>query len=122
MNLVSSPQVSEMMHYRDEDKRSVADKVIEEVEKWMARFDCLVIGPGLGRDPFLLVRNFKEEYFVHKFVELLFTHLQKIYLSTALILEIANKFSFVLGTTLICGRENNEILADKTIADTYYQP
>lgn len=111
-----------MMHYRDEDKRSVADKVIEEVEKWMARFDCLVIGPGLGRDPFLLVRNFKEEYFVHKFVELLFTHLKKIYLSTALILEISNKFSFVLGTTLICGRENNEILADKTIADTYYQP
>ena len=24
----------------------------------MGKFDCLVIGPGLGRDPFLLVCNF----------------------------------------------------------------
>lgn len=29
--------------------------MIAEVEKWMERFDCLVVGPGLGRDPFLLV-------------------------------------------------------------------
>lgn len=57
-----------MMHFRDEDKKSISAKVIEEVDKWMERFDCLVIGPGLGRDPFLLVRNFREEYFVHKFV------------------------------------------------------
>lgn len=34
---------------------SVGDKVLDEVSKWMERFDCLVIGPGLGRDPFLLV-------------------------------------------------------------------
>ena len=29
--------------------------MVGEVEKWMEIFDCLVIGPGLGRDPFLLV-------------------------------------------------------------------
>ena len=29
--------------------------MVGEVDKWMERFDCLVIGPGLGRDPFLLV-------------------------------------------------------------------
>ncbi|CAH2072385.1 unnamed protein product [Thlaspi arvense] len=38
----------------EEDKRKVQEKVIGEVDKWMQRFDCLVIGPGLGRDPFLL--------------------------------------------------------------------
>ncbi|CAA0403589.1 unnamed protein product [Arabidopsis thaliana] len=38
----------------EEDKREVQDKVLGEVGKWMERFDCLVIGPGLGRDPFLL--------------------------------------------------------------------
>lgn len=45
--------------------QSISVKVIEEVDKWMERFDCLVIGPGLGRDPFLLVRK---EYSVHKFL------------------------------------------------------
>lgn len=40
---------------RDEDRRSTANKVLAEVSKWIERFDCLVIGPGLGRDPFLLV-------------------------------------------------------------------
>ncbi|CAI0559802.1 unnamed protein product [Linum tenue] len=28
--------------------------IVAEVDKWMERFDCLVVGPGLGRDPFLL--------------------------------------------------------------------
>lgn len=37
-------------------------KVIEEVDKWMERFDCLVIGPGLGRDQFLLVRIFQSVF------------------------------------------------------------
>lgn len=46
-----------MMYFRDEDKKSISAKVIEEVDKWMERFDCLVIGPGLGRDPFLLVEK-----------------------------------------------------------------
>lgn len=40
---------------RDEDRRSISGKVLAEVDKWMERFDCLVVGPGLGRDPFLLV-------------------------------------------------------------------
>lgn len=41
--------------FRDEDKKSISERVLAEVEKWMERFDCLVVGPGLGRDPFLLV-------------------------------------------------------------------
>lgn len=41
--------------FRDEDKKSISNKVLAEVDKWMEIFDCLVIGPGLGRDPFLLV-------------------------------------------------------------------
>ncbi|CAG7879589.1 unnamed protein product [Brassica rapa] len=40
--------------FSEDEKRKVQDKVIGEVDKWMERFDCLVIGPGLGRDPFLL--------------------------------------------------------------------
>lgn len=40
---------------RDDDRRSISGKVLAEVDKWMERFDCLVVGPGLGRDPFLLV-------------------------------------------------------------------
>ncbi|KAG5560098.1 hypothetical protein RHGRI_003404 [Rhododendron griersonianum] len=40
---------------QDEDKKSISERVLAEVEKWMERFDCLVVGPGLGRDPFLLV-------------------------------------------------------------------
>lgn len=51
-----------MNTFRDEDKASVSAKVIEEVDKWMERFDCLVIGPGLGRDQFLLVRIFKSVF------------------------------------------------------------
>ncbi|XP_037497405.1 ATP-dependent (S)-NAD(P)H-hydrate dehydratase isoform X2 [Jatropha curcas] len=39
---------------RDGDKKYMSDKVVAEVDKWMERFDCLVVGPGLGRDPFLL--------------------------------------------------------------------
>ncbi|KAL6293051.1 hypothetical protein ACE6H2_001193 [Prunus campanulata] len=39
---------------RDDEKGVLSGKVLAEVDKWMERFDCLVIGPGLGRDPFLL--------------------------------------------------------------------
>lgn len=42
-------------NFRDEDKKIISNKVLAEVDKWLERFDCLVIGPGLGRDPFLLV-------------------------------------------------------------------
>ncbi|XP_007034639.2 PREDICTED: ATP-dependent (S)-NAD(P)H-hydrate dehydratase isoform X1 [Theobroma cacao] len=38
----------------DEGRRYVSQKILAEFDKWMERFDCLVIGPGLGRDPFLL--------------------------------------------------------------------
>ncbi|EOA19516.1 hypothetical protein CARUB_v10002409mg [Capsella rubella] len=43
-----------MSQLSEEDQRTVQEKVLGEVNKWMERFDCLVIGPGLGRDPFLL--------------------------------------------------------------------
>ncbi|XP_021889420.1 ATP-dependent (S)-NAD(P)H-hydrate dehydratase [Carica papaya] len=38
----------------DQERRFISQNVLVEVDKWMERFDCLVIGPGLGRDPFLL--------------------------------------------------------------------
>lgn len=38
----------------DDDGRQISKKILSEFDKWMERFDCLVIGPGLGRDPFLL--------------------------------------------------------------------
>ncbi|KAH0845255.1 hypothetical protein HID58_091883 [Brassica napus] len=46
--------LSGFSQFTEEEKRKVQDKVIGEVDKWMEIFDCLVIGPGLGRDPFLL--------------------------------------------------------------------
>ncbi|KAJ7980105.1 ATP-dependent (S)-NAD(P)H-hydrate dehydratase [Quillaja saponaria] len=52
--LIVHPVLEESYSVRDEDKRSISSKVLAEVDKWMERFDCLVIGPGLGRDPFLL--------------------------------------------------------------------
>ncbi|KAG8370144.1 hypothetical protein BUALT_Bualt14G0086800 [Buddleja alternifolia] len=52
--LIVHPILEESYSVRDEDKKSISAKVIAEVDKWMERFDCLVIGPGLGRDPFLL--------------------------------------------------------------------
>lgn len=42
----------------DQERRFISQNVLVEVDKWMERFDCLVIGPGLGRDPFLLVCAF----------------------------------------------------------------
>ncbi|KAJ7532924.1 hypothetical protein O6H91_13G025900 [Diphasiastrum complanatum] len=38
----------------EKEKEEIKQKVLEEVEKWLPRFDCLVIGPGLGRDPLIL--------------------------------------------------------------------
>nr|GMD87067.1 ATP-dependent (S)-NAD(P)H-hydrate dehydratase [Ipomoea batatas] len=52
--LIVHPILEESYSIRDEDKSSISAKVIAEVDKWLERFDCLVIGPGLGRDPFLL--------------------------------------------------------------------
>ncbi|KVH93570.1 YjeF C-terminal domain, carbohydrate kinase-related protein, partial [Cynara cardunculus var. scolymus] len=52
--LIVHPLLEESYSVRDEDITSSLNKVLTEVDKWMERFDCLVIGPGLGRDPFLL--------------------------------------------------------------------
>ncbi|KAM5558656.1 hypothetical protein ABKV19_020376 [Rosa sericea] len=52
--LIVHPILEESYSVRDEDKSFILEKVLGEVDKWMERFDCLVIGPGLGRDPFLL--------------------------------------------------------------------
>jgi ATP-dependent NAD(P)H-hydrate dehydratase len=38
----------------DKERVDVKDKVMGEVSKWLERFDCIVIGPGLGRDSLLL--------------------------------------------------------------------
>ncbi|CAH9099560.1 unnamed protein product [Cuscuta europaea] len=52
--LIVHPILEESYSIRDEDKSSISANVIAEVDKWMDRFDCLVVGPGLGRDPFVL--------------------------------------------------------------------
>lgn len=39
------------------ERSDLKDKVLAEVGKWLERFDCIVIGPGLGRDSILLVRS-----------------------------------------------------------------
>ena len=39
------------------DARLFLESVLSEFSRWLDRFDCLIIGPGLGRDPFLLVGN-----------------------------------------------------------------
>ncbi|KAK9992527.1 hypothetical protein SO802_027512 [Lithocarpus litseifolius] len=52
--LIVHPILEESYSVRDEDKPSISGKVLAEIDKWMERFDCLVVGPGLGRDPFLL--------------------------------------------------------------------
>ncbi|RVW55502.1 ATP-dependent (S)-NAD(P)H-hydrate dehydratase [Vitis vinifera] len=58
--LIVHPLLEESYSVREEDKKAISEKVLTEVVKWMERFDCLVVGPGLGRDPFLLV--LKESY------------------------------------------------------------
>ncbi|KAG1331303.1 ATP-dependent (S)-NAD(P)H-hydrate dehydratase [Cocos nucifera] len=52
--LIVHPVLEESYGVRDDEKASVFGKVVGEVKKWMERFDCLVVGPGLGRDTFLL--------------------------------------------------------------------
>ncbi|XP_050130189.1 ATP-dependent (S)-NAD(P)H-hydrate dehydratase isoform X2 [Malus sylvestris] len=52
--LIVHPILEESYSVRDEDRSFISEKVLAEVDKWMERFDCLVVGPGLGRDPFLL--------------------------------------------------------------------
>ncbi|XP_043721147.1 ATP-dependent (S)-NAD(P)H-hydrate dehydratase [Telopea speciosissima] len=52
--IIVHPVLEESYNIREEQKRSICAKVLAEVSKWIERFDCLVVGPGLGRDPFLL--------------------------------------------------------------------
>ncbi|KAL2339156.1 hypothetical protein Fmac_013602 [Flemingia macrophylla] len=52
--LIVHPVLEESYSIGEECKRSISSKVVAEVDKWMERFDCIVVGPGLGRDPFLL--------------------------------------------------------------------
>ncbi|WVZ13210.1 hypothetical protein V8G54_017740 [Vigna mungo] len=52
--LIVHPVLEESYSVGEENKRSITSKVLAEVDKWMERFNCLVVGPGLGRDPFLL--------------------------------------------------------------------
>ncbi|XP_073220926.1 ATP-dependent (S)-NAD(P)H-hydrate dehydratase isoform X2 [Cicer arietinum] len=52
--LIVHPVLEESYNVREEDKKMISSKVLAEVDKWIERFNCLVIGPGLGRDPFLL--------------------------------------------------------------------
>lgn len=52
--LIVHPLLEESYSVRDEDRKSISARVLAEVDKWLERFDCLVVGPGLGRDPFLL--------------------------------------------------------------------
>ncbi|CAI9102760.1 OLC1v1001080C1 [Oldenlandia corymbosa var. corymbosa] len=44
--------------YENNNYNSKASEYRKKSDKWMERFGCLVIGPGLGRDPFLLVSDF----------------------------------------------------------------
>ncbi|KAJ4954720.1 hypothetical protein NE237_011503 [Protea cynaroides] len=52
--IIVHPILEESYSIKEDEKRSISAKVLAEVSKWMERFDCLVVGPGLGRDPFLL--------------------------------------------------------------------
>ncbi|XP_043724368.1 ATP-dependent (S)-NAD(P)H-hydrate dehydratase-like [Telopea speciosissima] len=52
--IIVHPVLEESYSIKEDEKRSISAKVLAEVSKWMERFDCLVVGPGLGRDPFLL--------------------------------------------------------------------
>ncbi|RYR35436.1 hypothetical protein Ahy_A10g050580 isoform D [Arachis hypogaea] len=50
--LIVHPVLEESYSVREEDKKTISRKVLAEVDKWMERFDCLVIGLGPGRDPY----------------------------------------------------------------------
>lgn len=52
--LIVHPILEESYSVSDDERASVSSKILAEVAKWMERFDCIVVGPGLGRDSFLL--------------------------------------------------------------------
>ncbi|VAH94207.1 unnamed protein product [Triticum turgidum subsp. durum] len=52
--LIVHPILEESYSVRDDERESVSSSILTEVIKWMERFDCIVVGPGLGRDSFLM--------------------------------------------------------------------
>uniref|UniRef100_A0A0E0MEP2 ATP-dependent (S)-NAD(P)H-hydrate dehydratase n=1 Tax=Oryza punctata TaxID=4537 RepID=A0A0E0MEP2_ORYPU len=52
--LIVHPILEESYSVSDGERESVSSRILTEVAKWMERFDCIVVGPGLGRDSFLL--------------------------------------------------------------------
>ncbi|KAJ4766604.1 ATP-dependent (S)-NAD(P)H-hydrate dehydratase [Rhynchospora pubera] len=52
--LIVHPILEESYSVREDERETVSSYILAEVRKWLERFDCIVVGPGLGRDPFLL--------------------------------------------------------------------
>ncbi|KAL5204354.1 hypothetical protein ABZP36_009225 [Zizania latifolia] len=52
--LIVHPILEESYSVSDGERETISSKILIEVAKWMERFDCIVVGPGLGRDSFLL--------------------------------------------------------------------
>ncbi|KAJ3671497.1 hypothetical protein LUZ60_007576 [Juncus effusus] len=52
--LIVHPLLEESYSVREEEREMIQSKILTEVNKWIERFDCIVVGPGLGRDAFLL--------------------------------------------------------------------
>ncbi|XP_078150150.1 pfkB-like carbohydrate kinase family protein isoform X2 [Carex rostrata] len=52
--LIVHPILEESYSIREDERETVSYKILTEIRKWLERFDCIVVGPGLGRDPFLL--------------------------------------------------------------------
>ncbi|XP_047091634.1 ATP-dependent (S)-NAD(P)H-hydrate dehydratase-like isoform X2 [Lolium rigidum] len=52
--LIVHPILEESYSVREDERESVSSSILTEVTKWMERFDCIVVGPGLGRDSFLM--------------------------------------------------------------------
>ncbi|VAI02620.1 unnamed protein product [Triticum turgidum subsp. durum] len=52
--LIVHPILEESYSVRDDERESVSSSILTEVIKWVERFDCIVVGPGLGRDSFLM--------------------------------------------------------------------
>ncbi|KAM0931520.1 hypothetical protein ACQ4PT_000272 [Festuca glaucescens] len=53
--LIVHPILEESYSVREDERESVSSTILTEVAKWMERFDCIVVGLGLGRDSFLMV-------------------------------------------------------------------
>eukprot|EP00252_Welwitschia_mirabilis_P020468 TRINITY_DN5026_c0_g1_i1.p1 TRINITY_DN5026_c0_g1~~TRINITY_DN5026_c0_g1_i1.p1 ORF type:complete len:368 (-),score=69.26 TRINITY_DN5026_c0_g1_i1:71-1174(-) len=52
--LIVHPVLHESYNINNDEKDSVRGKVVADISKWIERFDSIVVGPGLGRDPFLM--------------------------------------------------------------------